>query len=105
MEQPNIEEIVEAHPAGFWRRTFPLIFDHWCLKKSRILYRILYPIYGKRLRINVLMRCREEVVSDSGHAWLTKDGRAMMERSGWHNFAKTKIGDTGKYIYWIQTES
>ncbi|MBQ7511689.1 MAG: hypothetical protein IJ155_01120 [Prevotella sp.] len=78
------------------------LVNNWCLKRSRLIYAVASRLLSGEVRINIVMRCREENTTDWGHAWVTRNGRPLMEYEG-RMFKKpmTKISDTGKYIYWI----
>lgn len=75
---------------------------NWCLRRSKIIYAIASRCLPGEVRINIAMRCRNQTTADWGHAWVSVNGTPLLEYN--KAFAlkeKTKIKDTGKYIYWI----
>ena len=79
-----------------------LVPRNWCLKRSQLLYAVASKCLHGEVRINVAMRCRNDVTTDWGHAWLSLNGNPLWE---WNHAVvrkpMTKISDTGKYVYWI----
>lgn len=76
--------------------------SNWCLKRSKIIYSIASRCLKGEVRINIAMRCRNQTTTDWGHAWVTVNGTPLLEfNKAFVNKEKTKIKDTGKYIYWI----
>ena len=75
---------------------------NWCLKRSRLLYAIASKVLSGDVRINIAMRCRQNAVNDWGHAWVSCDGKPLFEHINKRISKRIiKIGESGRYIYWI----
>jgi hypothetical protein len=86
----------------FQRRTKGFFLKNWCLKRSKIIYAIVHRWMKGDVRINIAVECRENKDMDWGHAWVTCNGEPVFEpNSQVLSRAKTKIAESGKYIYWI----
>ncbi|GEM_PF-4376502 len=80
----------------------PSLINHWCLKRSRIIYLILSRFLPGKVRINIAMRCRNNHNYDWGHAWVSYDKKPILEFSQTLKHKnKTEITDTGTIVYWI----
>lgn len=89
----------EFGPLRQWRE---VLVKNWCLKRSRVIYALASRCLPGDFRINVAMRCREDIGADWGHAWVSRNGQPFWEHNkAIANKAKTEIADTGKYKYWI----
>lgn len=80
------------------------LFNHWCLHRSRLIYCLLGGYCRSELRINISVRCRDNVSQDWGHAWVSLNGKPIFEHSNNIRLTckpMTMVADTGRYIYWI----
>ncbi len=78
------------------------IVDNWCLKRSRLIHKLVSKWTRGDVKINIAMRCREDTWADWGHAWVTYNGIPIMEfKRRLINKPKEKIAESGKYIYWL----
>lgn len=105
-------EVVRTNHKKIERRKSSLLYGiresvvkNWCLKRSRLLYAVASRCLSGEVKINIVMRCRNNVDSDWGHAWLTRNGKSLWEpKKKVLAKPKTMIADNGKYVYWIFDE-
>lgn len=95
-------KVIKPRQFGLLRRLRDGLFRNWCRKRSHLLYHIVTPFTKSDVKINVAMRCRDDIAADWGHAWVTVDGIPFME---WNrrilSKSRTKVAESEKYIYWI----
>lgn len=100
--RPISSEVVQQAEHGWARRWRERLISNWCRRRSHLLYFIISHVTNADVKINIAMRCRNEVDKDWGHAWVTVNGRAFLEsHTEVLQKERTKIAETEKYIYWI----
>lgn len=86
----------------FPRGTKRFLINNWCLKRSKVIYALTHRWMKGDVRINIAVECRERADMDWGHAWVTHNGRPFLESNKeLLRRPKTKIAESGKYIYWV----
>ncbi len=75
-----------------------------CLKKSRFVYWICKTLRLKGdFKINIYLKYYDDGRPDTGHAWLTRDGKDFAFAFKSLPFKLEKIGENEKYVYWTKS--
>jgi hypothetical protein len=93
-----IQSVADLLHLGLKRKTDPRYVEHYCLYRSLYLYNLCKAVNPSgNYKVNIVVDKEKEW----GHAWLTKDEKAIMKARQTVPFKIERVGENEVFTYWI----